>query len=151
MAVKVYVGSDESYHVAHFVANYLRSKGFEVIEVGALRKGEPVQWPDVAFEVAEAVSSGASAFGVLICYTGTGVSIAANKVKGVRAALCIDAQTARGARLWNDANILALSARLASEELAKEIIDAWLSVNEPDPSEVDNIRKIELYERKTSS
>ncbi|MEM1508611.1 MAG: RpiB/LacA/LacB family sugar-phosphate isomerase [Thermofilaceae archaeon] len=149
MTVKVYVGSDESYHIAKFVANYLRLKGFEVIEAGALRKDKPVPWPDVAFEVAEAVSSGVAAFGVLVCYTGTGVSIAANKVNGVRAALCVDAQTARGARLWNDANILALSARLASEELAKEIIDAWLSVNEPDPSEVDNIRKVERYERET--
>ncbi len=151
MPTKVYVGSDEAYYVARFVVNYLRSKGFEVVETGALREGKPVPWPDVALEVAETVASGAAAFGVLICYTGTGVSIAANKVKGCRAALCVDAQTARGARLWNDANILALSARLTSEELAKEIIDAWLSVNEPDPSEVSNIKKIELYEKGSDS
>jgi len=84
--------------------------------------------------------------GVVICYTGTGVSIAANKVKGVRAALVTDARNAEGARLWNDANVLALSARLTSEELAKEIIEAWFKVEKPDSEEKENIdfiRKIE--------
>jgi ribose 5-phosphate isomerase B len=85
------------------------------------------------------VAEGKVDWGVVVCYTGTGVSIAANKVKGVRAALCNDAQTARGARLWNDANVLALSGRLVSEEVAKEIIEAWISTTEIDPSERGNI------------
>jgi ribose 5-phosphate isomerase B len=145
---KVAVGSDEPYPVAKFVAEYLESKGFEVETLGALKEGKPVPWPNVGFEVGEKVAKGEAAFGVVICYTGTGVSIAANKVKGVRAALCFDAQTARGARLWNDANVLAMSARLATEEVAKEIIDAWLSVREPDPSERENIERIVAYERR---
>jgi ribose 5-phosphate isomerase B len=145
---RVVVGSDEPYPVAKFVVEYLRSKGFEVEPAGALREGKPVPWPDVGFEVGERVARGEAAFGVVICYTGTGVSIAANKVKGVRAALCFDAQTARGARLWNNANVLAMSARLTTEEVAKEIIDAWLSVREPDPGERENIEKISAYERR---
>jgi ribose 5-phosphate isomerase B len=83
-----------------------------------------------------------------MCYTGTGVSIAANKVKGIRAALCTDAKNARGARLWNDANVLALSARLLSEEVAKEILDEWFSVEEPDPSERENIEHLKSLDAK---
>ncbi|MCS7104179.1 MAG: RpiB/LacA/LacB family sugar-phosphate isomerase [Thermofilaceae archaeon] len=147
--LKVAVGSDDTYPVASFISRYLKSKGFKVIELGSLEKGVPVPWPSVGFEVGEYVARGDALFGVVICYTGTGVSIAANKVKGVRAALCVDAQTARGARLWNNANVLAISARLTSEELAKEIIDSWLSVTEPDPSELGNIKMIEVRESKT--
>jgi len=143
---RVAVGSDDLYGLAKFVVEYLRSKGFDVVEVGALREGRPCPWPEVGFEVGSMVASGSVDFGVVICYTGTGVSIAANKVRGVRAALCFDAQTARGARLWNDANVLALSARLTSEEVAKEIIEAWLSVREPDPSEAANIERLRRFD-----
>jgi ribose 5-phosphate isomerase B len=88
------------------------------------------------------VAEGEADWGILVCYTGTGVSIASNKIRGVRAALCVDAQTARGARLWNDANILAMSGRLTTPELAREIIDAWLSVEKPDESERENIERL---------
>jgi len=144
--IKVAVGSDDNYSIANFVVNYLKSKGYEVILAGSLRTGKPEPWPDVGLEVGNLVSSGAAKYGIVICYTGTGVSIAANKVKGIRAALCVDARTAQGARLWNDANVLALSARLLSEELAKEIIDAWFSIQEPDRSELANIAKINELE-----
>ncbi len=80
--------------------------------------------------------------GVVCCWTGTGVSIAANKVPGVRAALCVDAETARGARRWNDANVLALSLRLTSEQVATEILDAFLSTD-PDPGEADAIAQLD--------
>jgi ribose 5-phosphate isomerase B len=140
--MKVAVGSDDNYYIARFVANYLKSKGFDVEVFGALKSGKLEPWPEVALEVARGVAEGRYAFGVVICYTGTGVSIAANKVRGVRAALCFDAKTAEGARLWNDANVLALSARLLSEEVAKEIIDAWIAVEEPDPSERENIERL---------
>lgn len=140
--VRVAVGSDDNYHICGFVIDYLRSKGFEVVLVGSVKSGKPEPWPEVGFEVGRLVASKVVDYGIVICYTGTGVSIAANKVRGVRAALCVDAKTAQGARLWNDANVLALSARLLSEELAKEIIDAWFSVKEPDPTEVNNIRRL---------
>lgn len=142
------VGSDDVYPLAKFIVEMLKSRGFEVATVGALKEGRLVPWPGVGFEVGEAVARGEAVFGVVICYTGTGVSIAANKVKGVRAALCFDARTARGARLWNDANVLALSSRLTSEEVAKEIVEAWLSVEKPDPSEIENIKKLKEYDEK---
>ncbi len=148
---KVAVGSDDLYPVSKFVVEYLRGKGFEVETYGALKTGKYEPWPRVAYEVAKAVADGRASFGVLICYTGTGVSIVANKVRGIRAALVTDEKNARGARLWNDANILVLSGRLTSEEVAKEIIEAWLSVDKPDPSELENIKmigEIELEECK---
>lgn len=144
--MRIAVGSDDVYHVAKVVVEYLRSKGHEVEELGALRSGKLEPWPDVAREVAQRVVEGLADYGIVICYTGTGVSIAANKVKGIRAALCPDAETARGARRWNDANILALSARLTSDEMAKEIVDAFLSVEKPDESELENIRKVAKME-----
>lgn len=145
--MRVAIGSDDVYSVADFIVKYLKSKNFEIEVFGAIKSRKLEPWPEVAWEVARQISEGKFDFGILICYTGTGVSIAANKIKGVRAALCFDAKTAEGARLWNDANILAISARWTSEELAKEIIDAWLSVKEPDPSELENINKIKMFDK----
>jgi ribose 5-phosphate isomerase B len=98
----------------------------------------PLPWPEAGRAVGEAVAQGRAERGVVCCWTGTGVSMAANKVHGVRAALCTDAETARGSRRWNDANVLALSLRLTSPALSEEILDAFLS-SEPDASEAGNI------------
>jgi len=145
---RVIVGSDDLYACAKAVVEYLRERGCTVLTEGALKTGKPEPWPQVAYEVALAVARGEVDWGVVVCYTGTGVSIVANKVPGVRAALCNDAQTARGARLWNDANVLAMSGRLVTDIVAKEIIDAWFSVERPDPSEEANIRLLkEIDER----
>ena len=144
---KVAVGSDDLYPVVNAVIKYLKEKGFEIIPVGAVKTGRPEPWPLVGYEVGKLVASGAADWGIVICYTGTGVSIAANKVKGVRAALCNDAETARGARMWNDANVLALSGRLVTEYVAKEILDAWINTTKIDESEAKNIeilKKIDL-------
>jgi ribose 5-phosphate isomerase B len=145
--MRIAVGSDDVYHVARVVVEHLRSRGHEVEELGALRSGRLEPWPDVAWEVARRIMEGLADYGIVICYTGTGVSIAANKVRGIRCALCPDAETARGARRWNDANMLALSARLTSDEVAKEIVDAFLSIEKPDESELENIRKIMEMEK----
>lgn len=117
---RVVIGADEDRPVVQRVAARLRERGLEVtlLPIGA--------WGPVAREVAERVAQGEADMGVVCCWTGTGVSMAANKVGGVRAALCGDAETARGARKWNDANVLALSLRLLSEPLADEIVDAFL-------------------------
>lgn len=136
---KVAIGADDLYPVVDFVVEYLKGKGYEIIPVGAVKTRQPAPWPYVGYEVGKLVATGFADWGIAICYTGTGVSIAANKIKGVRAALCNDAETARGARLWNDANVLVLSGRLVTNYLAKEIIDAWLSVLKPDESESKNI------------
>lgn len=119
------------------VVAYLRAAG-HAVEVVA--RGAP--WPVVGRQVGELVASGRADIGVVCCWTGTGVSIAANKVKGVRAALCGDAPTAEGARRWNDANVLALSLRATSEAVAVEILDAFLS-GAADPDESTNIARIE--------
>ncbi len=143
---RVVVGSDDVYPAAQAALRYLREKGFEVVPLGSLatERGEP--WPEVAREVAGRVARGEADFGVVVCYTGTGVSIVANKVRGVRAALCNDAKTAEGARRWNDANVLAMSGRLVTEEVAREILESWLSVPGPDPSEQPNIEAVRRLE-----
>jgi len=104
-----------------------------------------MDWVDVGREVGERVASGACQQGVLFCWTGTGVSIAANKVPGVRAALCHDAETATGARRWNDANVLVMSLRATPEAVAKEICDAWLEAR-PDDAERLTIAKVDALE-----
>ncbi len=114
------IGTDEGRPVVEHIAAHLKAKGHEV-EVLA-----PIAWGEASIAVARAVAEKRVEQGVVCCWTGTGASIAANKVHGVRAALCVDAQTAAGARMWNDANVLALSLRLLSDAVATEIVDAWL-------------------------
>ena len=138
--MKLSMGSDERTAVSDAVIAELRRRGHEVELAGALAEGgagEVVAWPVVARHVAESVATGAADEGVLFCWTGTGVSIAANKVPGIRAALCDDAETARGARLWNNANVLCLSLRRTSEVIAREILDAWFSTRYR-PNETDD-------------
>ena len=118
----------------------------EVVAHGALQEGEDPNWPIVAGRVAEDVAEGRCQQGVLLCWTGTGVSIAANKVPGIRAALCVDAETARGARLWNDANVLCMSLRLTSPQVASEILDAWFGVAAAESEELDNIERVHLLD-----
>ena len=125
--MRIAVGSDESTHLTDFVVRELQERGKEVERVGALAPGQDPRWPTVGREVGRLVVSGACQEGVLFCYTGTGVSMAANKVPGVRAALCADAQTAAGARRYNHANVLVMSLRATATEQAREILDAWFT------------------------
>ena len=118
------------------ITDHLAKRGHEVEVLCA-----PGWWPDVGRQVGEAVAAGQADAGVVCCWTGTGVCIAANKVPGVRAALCGDAGTASGARKWNDANVLALSLRLISAEVAREVIDAFMTT-QPDPGESDAIARL---------
>ena len=140
--MKFAVGSDERTRLTEWVVNELQARGLEVELHGALRSGDDPRWPEVARKVAEEVASGQCQQGVLFCWTGTGVSMAANKVPGVRAALCCDAETARGARIWNDANVLCLSLSHTSQEIAREILDAWSSSTQIDESERENIDQV---------
>lgn len=124
--MKIAVGSDERTHLTEFVVHYLQNHEHETLLFGPLAgQEEMADWPLVSQLVAEAVANGQAEQGVLFCWTGTGASIAANKVPGVRAALVHDAETARGARIWNHANVLALSLRSTPVGVAKEILDAW--------------------------
>lgn len=124
--MKIALGSDERTHLTDFLIEELKKRGHQVETFGPLAD-QAQDWPDVSRAVAECVVRGQADEGIVCCWTGTGASIAANKVPGVRAALCHDAETARGARIWNRANVLALSLRATSEPIAKEILDAWFS------------------------
>jgi ribose 5-phosphate isomerase B len=139
--LKLAVGSDEKTGLTDFVVEDLKKRGHTVTLSGPL-KGEAMGWPDVGEKVGVEVSSGRADQGIVFCWTGTGVTIAANKVPGVRAALCSDAETAKGARMWDDANVLAMSLRATSPAVAKEILNAWFS-SDPARTGVD----AELIER----
>jgi len=139
--MKFCIGSDAPGEAPNAIADALRDHGHDVDLCGPLA-GQEAGWADVARDVASRVAAGSADQGVLFCWTGTGVSIAANKVPGIRAALCGDAETARGARAWNDANVLCLSLRTTTPILAREILEAWLS-GSPDPSEAEQIARIE--------
>lgn len=128
--MRIALGSDEKSYVTDALVADLERRGYEVLLFGPLRGANDV-WPEVGRAVGAAVAVGDVDQGIVCCYTGTGVSIAANKVPGVRAALCHDAQTAAGARTWNDANVLALSLRTTTIELAREILDAWFATSSP--------------------
>ncbi len=146
--MKIAIGSDEKTHLTDTIIYEVKRRGHTVELYGPLQD-EQSAWPQVAEEVAERVRQGKVDEGILFCWTGTGVSIAANKVPGIRAALCHDAETAKGARLWNRANILCLSLRATPEIIAQEILDAWF--NTPlgtDPSDVAAVEQVKKIEQK---
>jgi ribose 5-phosphate isomerase B len=134
--MKVAFGTDEHTALTDTVRAELERRGHTVVAV------DDGQWVEVGRGVGEAVAGGRCGTGVLFCWTGTGASIAANKVPGVRAALCTDAATAAGARTWNDANVLVMGLRLTSSEVATEMLDAWFATA-VDPDEVDVIASLE--------
>ena len=124
--MRVAIGSDDVGPLTEALLEELDRRGITAERLGALRDGSTA-WASIGRAVGEAVSSGNADVGIACCWTGTGISIAANKVPGVRAALCGDAATAQGARRWNDANVLALSLRATSPAVGREILDAFLS------------------------
>jgi ribose 5-phosphate isomerase B len=136
--VRIAFGTDEQTAVTDAVEAWLVEHGHEVVVVA--ERGGP--WPGVGAAVGRAVASGEADRGVVCCWTGTGVSIAANKVPGVRAALCTDRGTAEGARRWNDANVLAFGLRLTTGAVVEELLDAFLGT-EVDPDERANIDAVE--------
>lgn len=145
-AGRIAVGADERLQLVDHVLGRLRERGFTV-EVEAPEKGRTAPWPLVAETVALKVRAGACDLGILFCWTGTGVAMAANKVPGVRAALCADAQTAAGARKWNDANVLVMSLRATTPAVADEILEAWFSTG-PEAGETERFRQLEAIDRR---
>ena len=134
------MAADERVGVAEVVVEELRKRGHEPIPHGALADTERDDWAWASEVAARDVAEGRAEQAIVCCWTGTGASIAANKVPGVRAALCLDAQTADGARRWNDANALALSLRATSEAELGEILDAWFAGEaSPDVDDRDNV------------
>ena len=133
--MKVAVSSDMDTPLARKLVEELLRRGHEPVVHGALAEGERSDWAWASERAARDVASGSTEQGVVCCWTGTGASIAANKVPGVRAALCGDAETARGARSWNDANVLAISLRGTSDALLGEILDGWFATGPSDDPE----------------
>jgi ribose 5-phosphate isomerase B len=146
--MKIAVASDMDTPLAHAVVQELRKRGHDPITHGALQQGERTDWAWACEKTARDVAEGRAEQGVVCCWTGTGASIAANKVPGVRAALCADAETARGARTWNDANVLALSLRSTSEAMLGEILDGWFEAGpSDDPEDQANIDHIDALDK----
>jgi ribose 5-phosphate isomerase B len=146
--MRVSVAADELTGVAQSLPEELRRRGHEPILHGAYADDERPDWAWASESAARDVAEGHAEQAIVACWTGTGASIAANKVPGIRAALCGDAATAEGARRWNDANVLALSLRLTSPAELDEILDAWFSGSSSDaPDDVDNVVHVQEIER----
>lgn len=141
--VRIAIATDSLEGTAAAVLQQLEARGHDVVKLGAFDPAERSDWAWASEAAARAVAAGEADQAVICCWTGTGASIAANKVAGVRAALCGDAETARGARQWNDANALALSLRTLSEPLLAEILDAWFEATpSSDAADVANIAHV---------
>ena len=149
--MRIAVVSDEAYRVNDAVVRELEKRGHTVVRFGSVRTGKEAAWAEAARAAAEAIASGDCDEGVFFCWTGTGMSIAANKVPGIRAALSIDPETARGARIWNHANVLALSNRLTTEERALEILAAWLETPADDRRGDAGVEAVRAIERSYAS
>ncbi len=145
--MRIAVAADEITGVAAALVGELQRRGHQTLTHGALAEGERDDWAWASEAAARDVAEGRAHQAIVCCWTGTGASIAANKVDGARAALCVDAATASGARRWNDANVLALSLRVTSEAQLREILDAWLSAEPSDDAgdraNVEHLREIE--------
>jgi ribose 5-phosphate isomerase B len=147
--LRIAVAADELTGVATALTDQLRARGHELLLHGAYADGERSDWAWASERAARDVAEGEAEQAVVACWTGTGASIAANKVHGIRAALCADANTAAGARRWNDANVLALSLRSTSEAELEEILDAWLGAGaSEDAVDTENISHLADIERR---
>jgi len=141
--MRIAVAADERVGIADAVVEELRKRGHDVIAHGALSDAERDDWAWASEAAARDVAERRAEHAVVCCWTGTGASIAANKVEGVRAALCGDAPTAEGARKWNDANVLALSLRATSEAELQEILDArFAAAPSTEPDDVANVEHL---------
>jgi ribose 5-phosphate isomerase B len=146
--MRISVAADELTGMARVLVDEVQRRGHQTLTHGALSDVEPDDWAWASEAAARDVAEGRAQQGIVCCWTGTGASIAANKVKSVRAALCLDAATAAGARRWNDANVLALSLRATSEAELSEILDAWFAAEpSPEPGDRENVDHLNDIER----
>ena len=146
--MRIAVAADELTGIASALPEELRRRGHEPVLHGVFEDAERPDWAWASEAAARDVAEGRAEQAVIACWTGTGASIAANKVPGVRAALCVDAQTAEGARRWNDANVLALSLRLTSQAALAEILDAWFAGSpSAEAEDVGNVKHLEAIEQ----
>jgi ribose 5-phosphate isomerase B len=141
--MRIALSADELTGVAAAIPEEIRRRGHEPVLHGAYQPEERPDWAWASEGAARDVAEGRAEQAIVACWTGTGASIAANKVGGIRAALCVDAGTAEGARRWNDANVLALSLRLTSHAELEEILDAWFATgSSQDQDDVKNVAHV---------
>jgi len=149
--MKIAVSTDEYTHLVALLREELERRGHEVRYFGPAQDGESADWPDVTLEAVSSVKDGSVDEAIVLCWTGTGCSMAANKIPGIRAALCHDAETAKGARIWNHANVLAMSLRATSDAVLKEILDVWFATTYSEDSwnqeQIDKLNRIERLGR----
>jgi ribose 5-phosphate isomerase B len=149
--MKIALSADERTRLVDFILDDLQTRGHEVTYFGP-EPDKSADWPDVTLEAVERVTRGQADEAIVMCWTGTGATLAANKVPGIRAALCHDAETAKGARVWNHANVLGLSLRATPEAVAKEILDAWFATPfSSDEWNLKQMQRIKDIEQKYSS
>lgn len=145
--MKIAVSSDEYSPLIDDLLAAVKEYGHETVYFGPLKGDKPIDWPDVTLQAIDALKTGDCSEAIVLCWTGTGCTLVANKVPGVRAALCADAETARGARKWNHANVLGLSLRMTSGPLLKEILSAWFDTSfTTDEWNVKQMKKIKDLE-----
>ncbi len=123
--MKIAISSDEYLPVIDVLIAEVKQRGHDVVYLGPLKDDKAQDWPEVTLKAIDEIKSGRAEEGIILCWTGTGCTLIAKKIPGMRAALCVDAETAKGARKWNHANVLGLSLRTISEPILKEILTAW--------------------------
>ena len=149
-SMKIAVSTDERTHLVDTILEELKKRGHEAEYFGSEAGGE-IDWQEVTMEAVERVARGEADEAIVMCWTGTGCTIAANKVPGIRAALCQDAETAKGARIWNHANALGLSLRATPDAVAREILDAWFDTRYSDDEwNLRQMQRIKEIEQKYS-
>ena len=136
--MKIVISSDEHLPLIDVLLDEVQRRGHEARFIG------PGDWPEVTRQAIEEIQQGRADEGIVLCWTGTGCSIVANKMPGIRAALCVDAETAKGARIWNHANVLALSLRLTSPTILKEILSSWFDT--PFSTDAWNLQQVKQIE-----
>lgn len=145
--MNISISADSTLGIAPQLADWLRERGHVVRLHGALAPAANAEWAWASAAAAKDVADGRADHAIVCCFTGTGATMAASKVAGVRAALCTDAFTATGARRYNDANVLGISLRLASETVVKEMLDAWFST-QPEAEQAENIAYVNALDRR---
>lgn len=142
--MKVTVSTDEYYPIIETLFAELKQRGHEILYFGPKKGEKPQDWTAVTFKAMKAIKDGDAEEGIALCWTGTGATLIANKMPGIRAALCVDGETAKGARTWNHANVLGLSLRLITPEKLQEILDKWFAT--PYNEDEWNLKQIQAIE-----
>jgi ribose 5-phosphate isomerase B len=150
--MRIVVSSDEYLPIIDTLLEEIKKRGHEVLYFGPKKNEKARDWTEVTLQAMEEITKGKADEGIVLCWTGTGCSLIANKVLGIRAALCADAETAKGSRIWNHANVLALSLRMTSPPILKEILNAWFetpySTDEWNLLQMERIKQIESNQKK---